>query len=688
MAFDLLATPSEHNIAWAWVTTLLPDDKSSPWGFAMAVFSSTLTFVGALFIGWHVLSAIVSAAYKGQVVQHHVWTPLRIILGFGLMVPIAANFSSSHYLLRDVIARGAINLADSVWVAYVDYAAGKEVKIAPMSPGGKALVYDILESEICTALVNTVASSWSLRQIPLPSAGGERIADRGWFGGESNGRQAWRYGENCGSIVLPELADKPGFTADRAAAVADVVTGVRALAAPFGPLFAKYHESFSVEQARALVHDGRIPADLAQQIHALGRAYDAAITAATDKEMQLDGDAAARRQKLVDAAKQQGFVTAGMWWGHISARSQAVAAMTGEQHDRVSPRIGETGSASHESLKAALDTLRYAVTGQEAEIGLSANDFAAAGDENSDLLTRGFAYISRPLNEWMLDWLAAGSGDGRSTVERMKASDPIGSQISSGHFFMGTATAVILALTGAIALAFTLPADTVGLDGAAIWAMGWLAPPLGTLWVIGAVRAYILPILPFVYMWIFGSLWLLAVLETAIALVVWAFSFLRLDGEEFLAQQSKMGAMLLFNVFLMPVLGLLAFCACFILLPLIIGGIEIFWATAFYGQQGGHLPGLGATLVGFVVITFLSMYLVMHIFGQIFHIPDRIVVWFGGSSHGFSDKSLFVATAGAAAAVLGKGMPGLPSIPKPKKPEDENGGGGSGGGVTQRGASE
>ncbi|MER8547953.1 hypothetical protein NKH41_19730 [Mesorhizobium sp. M1169] len=135
-----------------------------------------------------------------------------------------------------------------------------------------------------------------------------------------------------------------------------------------------------------------------------------------------------------------------------------------------------------------------------------------------------------------------------------------------------------------------------------------------------------------------------------------------------------MGAMLLFQVFLMPVLGLLAFEAAFILLPLIVGGLEVMWATAFFGQTGGHLIGPSALLVGYVLITFLSLYLVSHIFGQIFHIPDRVMTWFGAPSHGFSDKSLFVATAGGLAATLGRGMPGLPSIPRPKGERKDSGG--------------
>lgn len=686
MAFDLLAEPSAHNIAWAWVNALLPDDTSSPWGFAMAVFSSSLTYAGALFLGWHMISAIVSSAYSGKVLGdrfHQVYAPLRLVLGFGLLVPIAANFSSAHFLLRDVVARGAINLADSAWVAYVDYAAGKEVKIAPMSAGGSRLVMDVLESEICAAVHNGMAQPWGLPAARVPPVSGERRGDTlGWWNPvTTNVRTEWSYGPDCGRVALPVVPDKPGFTADREAAVAKVVAAVRAPAQQFGEVFRVHDRPLSADAALVAIRDGSLP-QLSEEIRRLGRQYDQDVAAAVAKEMALDEDGAARRQRLVDAARQQGVATAGMWWMHISQRSQAVSVLSGAKHERTAVRLGESGSAGKENLKAALATLRNLVAGEEAEIALSANDFAAGGDEESSLLTRIISPIVRDLGEW-----AMAKGDpSDSTVQRILKSDPVGDQISSGHVFMSIAEVGIVAAFVPIALANTVAGDAVGADGAALWAMLWSSPTLGTLWVIGAVRAYVLPVLPFVYVWVFMSLWLLAVLEAAISLVVWAFGFLRMDGEDLLAQQSKAGALLLFQVFLMPVLGLLAFEACFLLLPLIVGGIEVMWATAFFGQTGGHLIGAGALLTSYVLITFLTLYLTMHLFGQIFHIPDRIMTWFGAPGSGFGDKSLFVATAGGLAAVLGRGLPGLPAVPRPKPKGEESGGGGKTavGGVTDR----
>ncbi|PRD44384.1 hypothetical protein C5748_07340 [Phyllobacterium phragmitis] len=686
MPLDLLATPSEHNILWAWLNALLPSDASSPWGFAMAVFSSTLTFAGALFLGFHLITAIVSSASSGKVLgdkYHQIYAPLRLVIGFGLLVPIAMSFSSAHYLLRDVVGRAAINLADANWAAFVDYAAGKEVKIAPLSPGGSTLVLDILESEICAAVHSRMAEPWGLPTTRVPPASGQRKGDTlGWWNPVTvNERTEWNYGADCGRIALPVIPDKLGFTADREAAVAKIVATVRAGAQQFGEVFRVHDEPLSAEQALTAIRAGRLP-QLSEAVRQIGRQYDQAIAAATAKEMSLDKDAAARRQRLVDAARQQGVATAGMWWAHISQRSRAVSALTGARHERTAIRLGKDGSAGKKNIEAALATVRNLVAGEEAEIQLSANDFAAGGDEAAGIFTRLLSPVFRDLGEWTLT-----SGDpNASTVQKMLKSDPIGDQISSGHFFMGIAEAGILAALAPIALASSAPGMVTGAWGAVFWAMGWSAPILGTLWIIGAVRAYVLPILPFVYVWVFMSLWLLAVLEAAISLIVWAFGFIRMDGEDLLAQQSKMGGMLLFQVFLMPVLGLLAFEAAFILLPLIVGGLEVMWATAFFGQTGGQLIGPSALLVGYVLITFLTLYLVMHVLGQIFHIPDRVMAWFGAPSHGFSDKSLFVATAGGLAAVLGRGMPGLPSIPKADPKDDGSGGKGKPaiGGITDR----
>ncbi len=335
-------------------------------------------------------------------------------------------------------------------------------------------------------------------------------------------------------------------------------------------------------------------------------------------------------------------------------------------------RLGADGSSNKKSFKAALETLRNQLTGEEQEIGLTANDLAGARDQEKNFITKLTAPLGRALGEWLL---SRPSEPGNSIIDQIKKIDPIAEQVSSGHTFMAIATAGIMASLLPIIAAFSIAGSAVGTDGAAMWAMPWVGAQMGTLWLIGAVRAYIIPVLPFIYMSVFGFVWLTAVLEAAIALVLWAFGWLRLDGEDMLAQASKTGAMLLFGVFILPTLGMLAFLANFTALPLIVGTVEALWATAFWGNQDS--PGLTSLLVGLVLITFLSMYLIIHCFGQIFALAHRGLVWLGHQGIGFSENGMLMGTAGAAAAVLGRGMPGLPSIPKVGaygKNEEDSGG--------------
>lgn len=134
---DLLSEPLPTNLAWQWVSAVLPPDGSSPWGRTLQIFTSVLAFVACVGLVYSVLSGIVLTAYTGKVAggrYHQIWSPLRVIVGIGLLVPLpSTGFSSVHYILRDVVARGGINLADAAWTTFVTTVAKDGVAIAPPS---------------------------------------------------------------------------------------------------------------------------------------------------------------------------------------------------------------------------------------------------------------------------------------------------------------------------------------------------------------------------------------------------------------------------------------------------------------------------------------------------------------------------------------------------------------------------
>lgn len=667
----LLSDPGPHNIAWAWVTALMPEGEATGLSIAFSVLSSTLVYIAAFLVGWLMTMGVVSTAYSGKVLgdkYHQIWSPLRLVFGIGLMMPLTYGWSSSHYLARDLVAKPAINLADATWTTYVKATKLGKHHIMPISGGGANLVRDVLESEICAAVNNTFAreTQQSVPPVLLPPREG-RLA---------YGTRHWKYGDRCGAVSMPIVEGSPGFTADREAAVGEVILAVREMASPYGEYFNGGRDITTTDEAMGLMIRGDLPM-LLGKIRDLGETYDAAIAAAMKKELALDEDLATADAKIVKAAEQEGFVTAGLYWGTLSADSQRMTKLTGMRHQRTKiPELEETGKGSEirdsgqGKVANALEALDKALGAEEAEIGLTANDLAASASDDDNLFSKIMDPVRRDIGEWVL---SKGGDLGDTTVQKILKSDPIGDQISSGHTFMGIAEIAIVAALIPIIAGFTSPADWAGLDGAALWAMAWIGPQLGILWIVGAVRAYIIPTLPAIYMLLFGVQWLLAFFEMMILLVIWAFGFIRMHGDEPLADASKVGATLIFVGFLMPVVGVLGYIGAFTFIPLVIGTLDVFWARMFFGNVG--VPTLPAMGIGFVVVTFLTVYLLVQILGQIQVIPQRIALWFGQNVPGIGDGGMMLGTMTAMTALMSRGVPGVPSMPKSGDKQGDDAGG-------------
>ncbi len=670
---DLLGTPSQHDIAYSWLSAILPANMDSPYGVAVGTFASAATFLASLLLGFHVVIGIVSSAYSGKVLGdkfHQIWAPLRVVLGFGLLIPIAGGFSASHHLLRDLVAVPGINLGNATWNAFVEQVAGDEKPIIARPAGGSKLVLDVLEHEICAAVTNAAGDIWGFR-APVPPVNGAEVG-AGWFFG-SNDRVEWNYGQDCGRLSVGLMSDHPEFSATRRAAVGAIVTAVRTHAATYAELFRRQDTTLSADQAMNGIDQGRLPLGLVQKIRDAGTAYDSAIAAAAKKDVAEVATEA--RGKLVAAARQDGWINSGTYWHGLAQISELTNALTGEQPEVVAVRYGEGNTGFEQNVRAAIATLRYQIAGEEARVGLTANDLAAAGDESAGFISRALAPFTRGIGEWL--------------ASRDENADPVARMISDGHSMMNVSAGVVVGTGVAVGLANTAPGKLVGADGVASWFASFVWMPAVVLWLLGAMRAYVLPLLPFVFVFIGAVKWGGAILEASIALICWCFVWVRMDGDELIAQQQRTGGMLLFNIALRPVLVVLGLCASYLLLAIAYGTLDRLLPTAFYGQTGGATTGLGALLVILTIKTFLQWFLAVHLTGMCSDLPDRVGEWFGVPGAGkMGDRGGVEAAAMGAAAVMGqaRGMGNLGKIPMPKKSSKDGGGGKAFdvGGVTSR----
>jgi conjugal transfer/type IV secretion protein DotA/TraY len=240
------------------------------------------------------------------------------------------------------------------------------------------------------------------------------------------------------------------------------------------------------------------------------------------------------------------------------------------------------------------------------------------------------------------------------------SSDPVGEMISFGHTLLAFAQVLILGVLAAVSLseggAGNAVAAFFGAKGVAAglqYLSQWISYFILILIVVGVLHAYILPMIPMIMVFVMGISWLVLFLEAAIAGVLWAFAFIRMDGQEFFDRHQSNGVSLLFNLFLRPAIGMLAFIGGIILLPTMLRALDLIWNDAFYAQAGSAwtFTGLFWLATNLVMYFWLQWHLTLRLFGLVPTIADRVGHWMGFSGgHGYNDGQETTAAVGAAVA--------------------------------------
>ncbi|OLP58123.1 hypothetical protein BJF93_05685 [Xaviernesmea oryzae] len=609
---DLFAEPVSTNLAWRLVTAVLPSDATSAWGRTLQVFTSTLFAFCAVLIAYSTVSGIVQSAYTGKALGdrwHQIWTPLRVIVGAGLLLPLpSTGFSPAHYLLRDVVARGGINLADASWGVFVQTVASGETTILPVSSAGSTVAMSILRHEICAAVYNKAGKLWGWH-APSPEPAGS-ISGLGIPGYAQ--KLTWSYGPTCGhfSYTIPD--DRPAFSSARREAVAEIISAYRVEAKRYAELAAETSGVSSADAVTRAISGKVLSSTIVQDIRTRGAAFDAKISEAA--RIEAATVEATSRSRLIENAKQEGFLSAGSYFRALGQISELTTAMTNEMPEDVAPRTdGDFGLA----LDRAFEVLRLQVSGEADRANLSANDFAAAGDEGSTFLVKLLAPISRGLAEWGAS-SSAGSGDAMSNL------------ISSGHAMLSIAWTAIAAGATLMVASSNWFSSAVGAGGAADFLLGWGNWAIGGLMFIGGLRAYVIPILPFLFVLAAGIALVAALLEAMIALPLWCLKWMKMEGgDDFASEGVRMGLMLTVNVFLRPSLAILAYCGSYPVFDIVLRTMDAMWATAFLAQTGGAVVGLIGFLFMSIIQLYLTWYVSLKLFGQSWALPDRVLGWLG-----------------------------------------------------------
>lgn len=669
--------------AGTMIGTLMPGmfATATPFTLAIGAFSALLTAYATAILAYGVLHSLVASAHEGIPFgkdTHPIWGPIKAAVGMGMLVPaFPSGLSAVHGIVLLFAIMGS-NLADGIWTTYVNQVITQAQPASPSAASlgvgvpesGLTVAKNILKMESCRAVFVSTQATSQARGLPFygvippaPPAGGTT----------ANGQTAWSYGA-CGSVYLPAAsgltANELTYQTARVAALSALVTAVQGtgLAATMGkaPMPVSTEEAYRNQpQFGDATETATWPAAIVAPLTAAAQQYETSLsTAASAYIAAKESDA---RGKLAADAKTYGWMGAGLFYRDLGAINSGVATLANTPPAYTIPRLasyGRDGTDRH--AEAVLHQVELDWTQQSAVNVVSATDFTGPLDQDSDLLTRLLAPVSHKVAQAVTGLSAAVSG----------GADPMTTQINFGHAVLDAGWAGVAGGTVVAAGAGNWITSAVGAAAAWEWASKWGFMLLAGLFVVGSIHAYILPMMPFVFLLYASVSWITAIAEAMICAPIWAAMFMKWQGDGLIDGPQRAGAHNMIGILFRPAVTILAFIATLQVFPLAVNWFNSTWATAFVGQQGGHITGLTGWIVGLGWGGIISYHLGLRVLGFTARAFDSMAgVWGGqaegGGEHEQSHNVLGVINqqrGGVKEAIAPpRGGPGKPNAPKPEK---------------------
>lgn len=228
-------------------------------------------------------------------------------------------------------------------------------------------------------------------------------------------------------------------------------------------------------------------------------------------------------------------------------------------------------------------------------------------------------------------------GMGRSLVEA--ALKNLGFSIASA-----TAGGLLSSLDG-------LPIAGEGAQAAST-AIGFLMTFVMIGLTIGFVLYYVIPFMPFVYFFFAFSGWVKGIFEAMVGAPLWALAHIRIDGEGLPGSAALNGYLLIFEIFLRPILIVFGMLASITTFSALVDVLNMVWELVVQNISGfdNETQAASGTLSAFfrgpldeffytVVYAIVVYLLAMASFKMIDLVPNTILRWMGQTVQSFGDQN-------------------------------------------------
>ncbi len=715
LAAPAQAAPPTYNLSWAaldpgtdWsaqvILSLFPVSPAPAGSGAVGAEATVIgTLVGTLtgfvaaiamtFLCYATIMQIHRGAETARMLDRKTSSMFMVRLGVAavMMFPLDTGFSAGQKIVVQTALWGA-GMARTVYAIAVQAVGPDSMLVAqPIIPGTKTIVANLIQDELCRALVNVASAQPNFVPVPAP----QQVQDV-----QNGGYVTWAYALSagnataapaCGTVTLRSAkqgtTNIAGVSVDMTGMQRDVLTQV--LANDIRPTVEAVAQQFW--QTKKI--DALRP--LAGVLTAATADYTSQLTqAATNKTSELRGalqDATAARNGGVGLSANQvqlaslGWTAAGAYYleftrlnGQTMSLMSATPTVNTPSYDGLGRSLSRDLAPLETSATAFMTKLMtYVRTTDGLDTPGGNGDLfegATPGEDGASTIEQVFRGMR--LNDRLLNLFV----DGMSPTANMWT-DPFSGLMQLGHKMaaialtaLGLAGLLNSAVGGAAATVWGLLSGGPVAAGAAMvghFVVSFLAVPIFALCmailVPGLTIAFVLPMIPWL-MFLAGVLgWLVLVCEAVIAFPFWMLAHMTFDGEGLHGRASE-GYSLLFNLMFRPTL---------MVIGLFMGGF-IFTAASWlirqtFGLAAGFVLANGWLVTNVLgVAVLLTIFTLTHVvsalvsFRMISLIPHHVprLAGFGSANRvdmdQFGRDAALVGTVGALKAIRGGLTPSSP----------------------------
>ncbi len=663
------------------------------------VYSIGLLVVAVIITSYFVITIVAETAETGTPFGkrfNKVWAPIRIVVAFGLLVPVGYGLNSSQYIVLYAAKFGSA-FANNGWVMFNQNLTGTFLGRAetlvsrPNLPEISTLLQFFYVARTCAEAElqknETVIRPYLVRSpTETPPAvavvaGTSYVAAIG-FANETETVITMAFGPAPDEAVygrykgfVKPVCGELTFTLQEPRAPADAADNPAAL------IMQQYYwdllKELWYEHAGFTVF-GTFPRDTVR----LNGPWDKDFSIAPPNtqlkkslkdfykaEMErvllqaVQAQAASGRWNMPTFIERKGWGGAGIWYNRVAEMNGSISAPLFNvpapkkypfvmEYNRHKQEQSGQETVITEIYRASLPDGTYVPPLRPEDPSMStilnaANDFWQKDGSSSTT-------HSEPTGNIVIDTINLIFGtDGLYSIRRNTDVHPLAQLVGVGRALVESSVrnlgmATIGGAAGSIAgimIPFTGPLSAT--------AAQFLITIAGIGLTAGFILYYVVPFLPFIYFFFAVGGWVKGIFEAMVGAPLWALAHLRIDGNGLSGQAAVGGYFLIFEIFLRPILiifGMLASISVFSALVTVLNQTFDLVTKNLAGfDVASELGGVGPTEIAFyrapvdeffftVIYTVIVYLMGMSSFKLIDLIPNNILRWMGQSVATFNDQ--------------------------------------------------